>query len=258
MTEPTETPEPDDVEATEETGRLLRALLRQDPLEVDPARREAAIRAALDAAPHGHRTSGTHGAGPARRHRSTRADRGPGALRPVFVAAAVIAVAAVGGMALVDRTGSGDDQAASAGTSAADAAVDEASEPFAAGAPDQLDVGTPGGFDQGAARESEESRALPSAAAVVDLGSYPSLEELLTDAEDLLVSGKAAADGSVQFERSTELGPPAVCEAELAVQGWPILAVASLQDRAVVVAADPASGQSVVLDGAGCAELGRR
>lgn len=260
--------EPEDLEPTAaelEEQRLVRELLRDEPVDVDPVRRDAAIAAALDVAA-GELGAATGAAAaptaaasgsPAASIGHRRARRSGRMLRPVLVAAATVAVVA-GGIAAF---GAGSDSSDEAGV--------------AESAHQDLSASAGSTADEGAATDSPTSTSAllapaPEAAdggAVTDLGDFEDTPTLLETAATVLEASRFGASGQDREDqqassgedearlRATAAGLPCV-EPAAQLDALPV-ALARVQDRPVVVARNEDVGL-VAFDATTCEELGRR
>jgi hypothetical protein len=261
-------PTPEDLELQ----RAVRERLRSEPVEIDPARREAAISAALDAAAtpeEADAPAARVGAAPlgsaAPRDRAAR--RSPGALRPILVAAAAVTVIA-GGVAAVGQLGSdsSEDAAVEAesaheggslmeGAGAGGAATDADSEQSSADAPASAAPTTTATALSGAGADR---------ATAPDLGDFEDVDALLQTAATTLddagsFDGSSRQEGLTDAEaelraRAASAGLP--CAEEAVGLGAVPVALARVQASPVVVV-QTAAGTLLALDAASCDELAR-
>jgi negative regulator of sigma E activity len=254
-------PNPEDLELQ----RAVRDLLRSDPVEIDPTRREAAIAAALEAAVSlegpeevaAERTAAQVAAhrSPAARHRR----RPPGALQPILVAAAAVAVVA-GGVAAFGQLGS-DSQV----DSAAEAESAHADSSTMSGASNEAGTDAAAG-DDGSAAAPTTTVAAPSSAqrSAPDLGDFADVDALLETAATTLgpassfdgseQEGLASAEAELR-DRAAAAGLP--CAQQAGDRAAMPVALARVQAESVVVARTD-TGTFLVLDAASCGELARR
>ena len=261
--------EPDDADQSE-THPEIAAMLREEPVAVDPARREAAIDAALELGAVLWPAEEPVAEDPvdelaARRHVAPvpaprRASSG-GPRRVALVAAAVAVIAGLGiaGVAAIQGEGdflavssSGNDSADSGGSAAESAPADmDASGSAAAGeaessaqAEDRAEVPD----------ELLTTTAPPSLGAAADLGSFESVEALL---DALVATGyRSAAPGTSKDDAAASLWQGC---AELDASGLTVTGRAAVASQPVLVAvAGPDASILVVVDATTCVELGRR
>jgi hypothetical protein len=288
MTRFDSTREPDDSDAEvdptddaldEGVRRALRDLLRDEPVDVDPERRDTAVLAALAAAADLGRSGNS--APPQRAARDgVRRDRWRSPM-PALVAAALVVLVAAGAFALTGNGFSSDGGDELATTAEAGITSDDASPEDdgpdrvsgAAGGVDQFDADrrTAGGRapDEGAAQDDGAlSTTIPSVAArdaVIDLGEFPDPAALL-DVATAAASTRRSATGEGAIEEGATgedaaAAPPPVdaasCEPLLLARNWTPLAVATIQGSTVLVA-DGADGSTIVVRADDCSEIARR
>lgn len=263
--------QPDAPEAPIDDERLaaLRALLRDEPVDTDPAATETRILAALDAATaepvrHGSDSpavTARHSGRPAMPTPATPTRR-PWTARPVLVAAALLAVVGIGAVVWgsTDRdaefmASSGD---AATGEDTTDAAGDQVGGAAPGGAADDS---APSDLDGSAATESAEptSTLAPAAAslgALADLGEFESVERLLRDGPDDVLARLPDAQGS-DTGRSTQFDPQesaaTACAAQRSSAGERVLGIATVAGTAVLVV--EVDGATVVLELPSCRAL---
>ncbi len=254
--------EPDDADQSE-THPEITALLRDEPVAVDPARREAAIDAALELGAVLWPAEEPADELAARRHVAPvpaprRASSG-GPRRVALVAAAVAVIAGLGiaGMAAIQGdgdflavSGSGDDSADSAGSAAESAPADADGSGSAGGAESSAQA-----EDRPQVPEELLTTTAPaSLGASADLGSFESVESLL---DALVATGyRSAAPGA--SEDQAAIARLQGC-AELSASGLTAIGRATVASQPVLVAATgPDASVLVVVDATTCAELGRR
>ncbi|MFN7148022.1 MAG: hypothetical protein ACK4V6_00940 [Microthrixaceae bacterium] len=242
---------PDAADAPIDDDRLaaLRALLRDEPVDTDPAATETRILAALDAAAdEPMRLVSDAPAVTGRRpgpHTTTRvapARRGWSA-RPVLVAAALLAVVGIGAVVW----GSADRDAefmASAGDAATAEATIGVPGDEAGGAADGGSVGD-SDDDADAIESADPTSTLapaPAAAAaggaLVDLGDFDSVERLLRDGPDDLLERLpdeqvSGAERSTQFDQRASAA--VTCAAQRSSSGDRVLGIATVVGTAVLV-----------------------
>lgn len=230
--------------------RAVQHLLRTDPVDVDTARREAAIEAAL-------------GAFDERPVDLTTPTRRPGRrrfLQPALAAAAAV-VLVVGAVAVSTRIDSGSETADSGGT--------QSSGADSLASADGAD-GTSGERSAARQREVEASgESGPAEAAdpgpVVDLGAHPDLPALFAAADHLLEPDEDEASGAQLDPEPTLPGQTDAtasaaldrCAADLRGLAMEIVASATLDGTQVLVATT-ADSEVVVWRVDGCVELDRR
>lgn len=262
--------EPEDLEpnaAELEEQRLVRELLREEPVDIDPVRRDAAIAAALDAAAAEVPDAATGAAAASATSAATsgaavtsiahrRSRRSGRTLRPVLVAAATVAVVAGGIAAFGVGSDSSDeagvaesahqDSSAGAGTSADEGAVaDSPTSTTAPGAP------VPEAAGDGSTRElgdfEDTATLLETAATVLDGSRFDSSGQEQQD--ERTISGEEEAQ-----LRAVAAGLP--CVEPAGRLGAVPVALARVRSRPVVVARDGAA--VIAFDATTCEELGRR
>lgn len=263
---------PEADEPLDETQRAVRALLQGEGVDVDEARRETAISAALDAAsPSGAGATGALGTttttGTGAVTALTRARRRPGRdrlLRPVLVAAAVVAVVGVGAVALIDTTtGSHREDAALTTASADDASGARASSGADPGIGTDAAGSAPADGSTPEERAQDEAGAPATTAATasaggVALGEFADVDALL----DAVTTGTFAADSAGPSAGSSAESPPAGalpdarCTSRLATTVT--VATASVAGEPVVVVSTGDPSSVVVLRTRDCVELARR
>jgi hypothetical protein len=287
MTRPDSTCDPDDPDAEVDhtddaldqgVRRALRDLLRDEPVDVDPERRDTAVRAALAAAAGAELGRSWSSVPPQRAGRDDiRRNRWRSPM-PALVAAAVVAVVAAGAFALTGDGSSsdgGDELAttAGAGGTSDDATPEDADGPDrvsgAAGGDDRFDDRRIAGGrkpDGGAAQDDGAlSTTIPSVSAlsaVVDLGEFPDTAALLDVATSTQRS--ASEEPAIQERTAGEdaaAAPPPVdaasCEPLLLARNWSPRAVATIRGSTVLVA-DGADGSTIVVAADDCSEIARR
>lgn len=266
MSEPTE---PDDTELEPE----LSALLRDEPVAIDPARREAAISAALElgstilpAVPTGSSApvdGATGGDELAARRRSTSpgrvSSRPADRRRGLLVAAAVVVVGGLGAAGILANLGSnGTFVNTSADEASSGAMADSAPPEATTGGGDVGGDGESDGLQRNAAEDvtttappmSQGSQA--EAAGPADLGTFDSVEQLL--GQDGVITGPtSAAPDDAAFDRG------GACSTTIASSGITVTGRAVVGTTPVLVGSIAPDGTTiVVLDAVTCVELGRR
>lgn len=249
--------QPDAPEAPIDDERLaaLRALLRDEPVDTDPAATETRILAALDAATDQPlRVVSDTPAGAARRPgpRATPATpaRRAWSARPVLVAAALLAVVGIGAVVWgsADRDAefmaSGGDAATAEETT--DAAGDQAGGAAGTGAAGDSEAGdsAPSDSDDGstAAESADPTSTLAPAAAslgaLAELGEFDSVERLLRAAPDDLLARLPDEQGpdigrTTQFDQ--QVSAATACAAQRSSSGERVLGIATVAGTAVLV-----------------------
>jgi hypothetical protein len=267
MSEPME---PDDTELEPE----LSALLRDEPVAIDPARREAAISAALElgstilpAVPTASSASvdgATGGDELAARRRSTSpgrvSSRPADRRRGLLVAAAVVVVGGLGAAGILANLGSnGTFVNTSADEASSGAMADSAPPEATTGGGDGGGDGDVDALQRNAAEDAVTTTAPPmsqgsqaEAAATADLGTFDTVEELLGQ-YGLITGPTAAAPGDAAFDGG------GACSATIAASGITVTGRAVVGTTPVVVGSIAPDGTTiVVLDAVTCVELGRR
>lgn len=245
MTAPTDDHDPSGPsEAPLDDDRLaaLRAMLRDEPVDTDPAATESRILAALDAAAdeparHGSVALGGVGPRPGRRRAGPAGPRW--SARPVLVAAALLAVVGIG--AVVWSSTDRDAQFTASAGDAATAETTGAPGDEAGGSADSesLDGSEESGAAGASADPSSTLAPAPAAAGnVADLGDFDSVEQLRrVDPDDLLE--RLADDQGSDAGRSTQFDQQAsaaeACAAQRSSRGERVLGVATVAGAAVVV-----------------------
>jgi len=228
--------DPDHDDLRPAVQRLLR-----EPVEVDAARREAAIRAALDAAPRAATT-------PAQQ-RSRRAWSG----RPVLVAASLVAVVGIGIAAVLSVANDPPSQLAT-GAASTDDRADSAGGAGGAAQEDAIAPGAPESSRSPLTPEEQPAAGAPTTTApfgptVPDLGEHDATGPLLAEARELLAGDGTTAGGTTEGDPSRE---PDTCRLQLLAQGWQTVARATVRSTPVLVASGT-SGELLVVDDATCA-----
>lgn len=237
------TPPPDDhddptvsPDAPMDDQRLaaLRALLRDEPIDVDPAATESRIMAALDAADARpvptELDRATTGRPEVRRTTTPRTHR---AGRPLLVAAAVLAVVGVGAVVW-----SSTERDAEFMASAGDASEAEATAPgdggVAGGAQD--DSAGAGADAAPTTTVAPAAPAIPSDAGLVDLGRFDSVQQLLRDVpEDLLRRTPTDPGASSNEQFDTDAASAPACAALRRSQGEQVLGIATVAGTSVLL-----------------------
>ncbi len=256
--------EPDDADQSE-THPEITAMLRDEPVAVDPARREAAIDAALELGavlwPAEEPTGEPADELAARRHVAPvpaprRASSG-GPRRVALVAAAVAVIAGLGIAGVAAIQGDGDFLAV-AGNDSADSGGSAAES-----APADADGSGSAGGDESSAQAEDRAQvpedlltttAPASLGASADLGSFESVETLL---DALVATGyRSAAPDATKDDAAIARWQGC---AELSASGLTSIGRATVASQPVLVAVtDPDASVLVVVDATTCAELGRR
>ena len=254
--------EPDDADQRE-THPEITAMLRDEPVAVDPARREAAIDAALElgavlwpAEEPVDELAARRQVAPVPAPR--RASSG-GPRRVALVAAAVAVIAGLGiaGMAAIQGagdfiavSGSGNDSADSAGSAAESAPADTDGSGSAGGAESSAQA-------EDRAQVPDElltTTAPPSLGATADLGSFESVETLL----DAVVATGYRSAAPEASKDDAAIASWLGCS-ELAASGLTTIGRATVASQPVLVAVTgPDASVLVVVDATTCAVVGRR
>ncbi len=266
--------EPDETDRSDVDPQVT-ALLREEPVAVDPARRDAAIAAALELgatlwpAPPVDELGARRqvAAVPAPRRRAPHGSR-----RVALVAAAVVVIAGLGIAGVVANRGDGDFLAVSG---SADESAD--SSATSSGSPaGNAEAGNAGAADSGAGEsapaESDTSgstaqqdrapspdgyattTAPASSAATADVGTFESVDALL-DAMGGTVARNAAPEAS---DDSALAAGGSACAALVSPE-LVVIGRATVGSTPVWLAATgPEAAVLVVVDATTCAELGRR
>ncbi|MDQ2677834.1 MAG: hypothetical protein M3Y51_03745 [Actinomycetota bacterium] len=267
--------EHDDADLTELHPEIT-AQLRDEPVAVDPIRREAAVDAALELSSTLFPADTSTDELAARRQVAPvptprRASLG-GPRRVALVAAAVLLVAGLGVAGIV-ASGGQDDSALSSGSAEDSASTLSGSEmppgPTSSGAEDPTSSGgsnSAGGAtgesdttrsDQETASDQAVTTTAPQAAAstAFDAGTFASVEELL----EALVDTSGYRSDALQGVGAPDAGPWNACADELGAAGLTVTGRATVGSRPVWLAVTaPDASVVVVLDAATCAELARR
>lgn len=228
------TPEHDDDALRAAVQRALRA-----PVDVDPQRREAAVRAAMEAA-----DARMPAALPPR-------SAGRRNARPLLAAAAALVVV-VAGVVVVLSGGSGTDQFAAGGDDAAGSAAEEASELHAEDLDEREVEPAPleGAGGDAATGEPDEppSTASPTVPVpVVDVGDHDGQRQLLAAVRRSLRFG----DPEEREHSTATTAEPSTCELQLLAQGWTPVATGSIRDEPVLVAVN-GEGSLLAVDAGSC------
>ena len=235
----TGTPEPTDDELRAAVQRAL-----SEPVDVDVARRAAAIAAALDAA------GGTDAADDDTTVTPLAPRRSPRINRPLLVAASILAVLAVGTLALLSGDG-GSDQLATGSGDEGGVALDEAAE-FDEPRLMEEDAAVEHEGAAPPAEEGEEVAPSPTttvapAAPLVDLGEHDRLRDVLSAAREMSPESTEAR-GELG---GSSLPEPSTCELQLLAQGWTPIATATVRSSPVFVAVN-GEGSPMVVDADSC------
>ncbi len=266
--------EHDDADLTELHPEIT-AQLRDEPVAVDPIRREAAVDAALELSSTLFPVDTSADELAARRQVAPvptprRAPLGgPG--RVALVAAAVLLIAGLGVAGIV-ASGGQDDAALSSG-SAEDSASTLSGSEVPPGTASSGDEGphdseasdSAAGSEESGSTRSDRDRAAdqavtttaPQAAAstAFDAGTFASVEELL----DRLVATSGFRSEALQGAGAPVAGVWSACADELGAAGLTVTGRATVGSRPVWLAVTaPDASVVVVLDAATCAELARR
>lgn len=187
--------------------REVRAVLRDEPVDVDPQRRERAIAAALSAAGHtraggGQRATEQHGpvtdVASRPRRRPPRESHRTSALRPILAAAAALAVLG-GTTAILLDAGSGEreDTASGSAEQSVTAGADR-SDSGAADGGDTADEGATGSAERGDAPAASPEAPITTTSPVGPVTDLPHLGSFARRSEVLAAVGQdgRAVDGS--------------------------------------------------------------
>lgn len=257
-------PDAADPRIDDEQLAALRALLRDEPVDTDPAAAERRILAALDAADAGPlrpvadpaTATGRTGA----RTTSVAPPRRTWSARPVLVAAALLAVVGIGavvwGSASRDAefmASAGDD---ATGQEAGGIVDDSAAGDSAAGDRAQEDADDGAGASESAQAPSTLSPAAAPASALADLGDFDSVEQVLQARPSQLLE-RVPGDPGTDAARSTQFDRQATAADACAVQrssaGERVLGIATVTGTPVLVV--EADGNRAVLELPACRPL---
>lgn len=250
-------PDPDaaDPDAAVTPAQLaeLRAVLADEPVDIDPGLREQHVLAALDASVAEEDVVIELGAA-----RHGRADTGPSLTAPgrpwraLLVAASVVAVAGLGALAF-NATGSSVDMASSGGDADSSSTAGDEESTADALASDQGSSGAPESAPD-APSTSASGGPGDTSASLPDLGRYPDVASLLAARPATVLEGpEEGADTEVLTRRSLPDGS-AGCLYQEALAGSTLLGIATVRGIDVIVV--DRGGVLVVLELLDCTELG--
>ena len=234
-------PDAADPRIDDEQLAALRALLRDEPVDTDPAAAERRILAALDAADAGPlrpvadpaTATGRTGA----RTTSVAPPRRTWSARPVLVAAALLAVVGIG--AVVWGSASRDAEfMASAGDAATGQEAGGIVDDSAAGDRAQEDADDGAGASESAQAPSTLSPAAAPASALADLGDFDSVEQVLQARPSQLLE-RVPGDPRTDAARSTQFDRQAsavdACALQRSSAGERVLGIATVTGTPVLV-----------------------